>query len=65
MKITKSQLKQIIKEELGMLKERQPGPRFPHIVEYLESDDTGVLLGANRSYTENFIRELMGVLEND
>jgi len=65
MKITRSQLKQIIKEEMGMLKEQAEGPRFPHIIEYLETGDSGVLLGTNRSYTENFIRELMGVLEND
>ena len=65
MKITKAQLKEIIKEEMGMLKERQPGPRFPHIVEYLESDDSGVLLGENRRYTENFITELMRILETD
>jgi hypothetical protein len=73
MRITKSKLKQLIKEVLEKkLDEKQllAEQRFPHIVKYLElsmKDDEAkaeaTLLGANREFTIRFVNELIKILK--
>ena len=62
MKLTKESLRQIIKEELSTVMSEAQG-RYPHIIEYLQSDgDESILKGENSKFTLRFLQELMIIM---